>query len=709
MARRNKNTPTVRSLLDAWQRPEEAGEPVAAIATTFELDADFYERELLPRFLGCGHDTFDEPLLFMIEREHRLMKTHAAVLVDSANVAGARTSPRWDQIPIDVPSGCMHSKIVILAWAKAVRLIVSSANITPGAYRINHEIAFTLDFADSDRSPPRAVLLAFLDAVGRYVGMHASEPNATKRLRSSLASIRTLVNAWTLMPQEHAPRAPVQLVPILVEPGRYRFFDGLRAAVGTTRFESCWIMSPFWDDPDEAGSSTDDPAATALRDFLRVRSAKVYLMSRGSLSGSGSPIVQAPTRVRDTLARAVGIDDVLVAPVTLKPGEPEGDRRLHAKGLWLYDDGYSVLVAGSTNFTSAGTGVVPNRCNVEANLALLVRAGTPEYSLLDDIGPPAEEPQPAARAEWTGPPKEGEGEGSTDATAPPFHVAATWHAQGRELTISLLEEPRAGMPWSIHLDENAAREPLWSGAQRDYGIRMRRMTLEDVVGVPAALLMRWERAGHAPFAWIPVHVEDRAALPEVESMRALTVDELLDLLVSGKASWELVHQIKKKEPGGDGQDRDVLDPHKLVDTSGYVTTRTRRFSQALSALRVSLTNEAFATIDGVRTKLFGPLGPLALAQAVVSEAALDASEPSGLMPRELAAFFLTELALILRWIPPPRMLDEGLQAEAVAELAKLLDCIDGLIARCLASTGTAQAELAAYAGRVRRVRAMEAT
>ena len=38
-------------LLDFWQKPTGAGEPVAVIATTFALEPDFFERNCLARFL----------------------------------------------------------------------------------------------------------------------------------------------------------------------------------------------------------------------------------------------------------------------------------------------------------------------------------------------------------------------------------------------------------------------------------------------------------------------------------------------------------------------------------------------------------------------------------------------------------------------------------------------------------------------------------
>ena len=38
-------------LLDFWQKPADAGEPVALLATTYALEPDFFEQNCLARFL----------------------------------------------------------------------------------------------------------------------------------------------------------------------------------------------------------------------------------------------------------------------------------------------------------------------------------------------------------------------------------------------------------------------------------------------------------------------------------------------------------------------------------------------------------------------------------------------------------------------------------------------------------------------------------
>jgi hypothetical protein len=235
--------------------------------------------------------------------------------------------------------------------------------------------------------------------------------------------------------------------------------------------------------------------------------------------------------------------------------------------------------------------------------------------------------------------------------------------------------------------------PLWSSEARE-GLR-RVVPLDDPTRIPTTLRLEWVTTVDATqFAWIPVNVEDRALLPVVDQMRALTVDEILAFLLSGKPPWEVLTGLLKRTEQGVAP-VDVLDPHKLVDTSHYVTVRTRRFSQALAVLRARLADEQFATVDALRARLLGPFGPKALAEAVLEEAKAQR------MPDELAFFFLTELALILRWSPAPRMLDPKQSEAAEREWGQLRDSVDALLALVGATTG---ANFRAYSQRVLRVR-----
>src|SRR5688572_25271531 len=87
-----------RRALDLWQAPEDAGDPVACLATTFTFDASFFETECLGRFLQMdSHPDESESVAYLVEREEKLNAAKVAVFVDRRN-AQSKESMRWDVV-----------------------------------------------------------------------------------------------------------------------------------------------------------------------------------------------------------------------------------------------------------------------------------------------------------------------------------------------------------------------------------------------------------------------------------------------------------------------------------------------------------------------------------------------------------------------------------------------------------------------------------
>ncbi|NPT39720.1 hypothetical protein [Paraburkholderia xenovorans] len=106
-------------LLDFWQKPANAGEPVALLATTFALEPDFFEQNCLARFLEVssvneGAGSVDD-IVASVELHELLQNASVSVLADrSAPVQ--RTSLFWDLLTCKVEgvrsaekSGRQHS------------------------------------------------------------------------------------------------------------------------------------------------------------------------------------------------------------------------------------------------------------------------------------------------------------------------------------------------------------------------------------------------------------------------------------------------------------------------------------------------------------------------------------------------------------------------------------------------------------------------
>jgi hypothetical protein len=112
MAKRKGNA-SAQQLLEAWEPPEQAGEPIGCAATTFTFDPVFFEEHCLSRFLSLETDPREDGAAYLIEREEKLAVTKVAVFVDRSNMDGS-ASPRWDVLPVTVPRGIFHPKISVL-------------------------------------------------------------------------------------------------------------------------------------------------------------------------------------------------------------------------------------------------------------------------------------------------------------------------------------------------------------------------------------------------------------------------------------------------------------------------------------------------------------------------------------------------------------------------------------------------------------------
>ena len=105
-----------------------------------------------------------------------------------------------------------------------------------------------------------------------------------------------------------------------------------------------------------------------------------------------------------------------------------------------------------------------------------------------------------------------------------------------------------------------------------------------------------------------------------------------------------------------------MDPHKRVDTSGFLLQRTRRVSAALNALRERL-QRPVASEQVLQWRLRGPVGVHALAEAI-SRAAKSPIE---------RGFLLAELCLELRRVIPQEMPGSLAATTIVAAIRELMD------------------------------------
>jgi hypothetical protein len=661
---RTMATSETRPLAAAWTTPaqvfdskEGAGRPLACIATTYTFSAELFETDLLPRFLGLEFDPAEREPAFLVEREDALAQVTAAVLVDQHKVDVHQTTLRWDQVPVRVPRGIQHAKLTLLAWERAVRLIIGSANLTIPGYRHNREMAAVLDFADQTQSTPRAVLDDALAFIERVLGFAAAEPRVLERLRSSLGAVAARVRRWERMPKDFTAREypQVHFVPTLPHPrgGPFRStLKQVRDLWGNKPARDIRVVTPFVGNAE----SSFQRLTEELAKIPHIRYAAVSLAAPGTRSEAVPSLrrIALPARFRDAWAAAWKTKERtsqyvrVVIPDTEHRGRPV-QRPLHAKALFVGDGSLSLLLCGSSNFSAAGMGV--NAANIEANLCYLDR----DRSEIDGRGLEDRLPVEWGRTtdvQWpevVEPPEE-DAE-NANASVPPVFAWATFDPTAAQIVIGLNLAHAPPAAWEVRLSYVGA-EPLASHEPYPVMPPDGRLVLPlppELVNVPVTTLrVRWVEEHTQREALLPVHVEDRAQLPPPEALRSLTAEGILACILSGcdPAEW-VGRQIDRSRNGSSGPAPSPdIDPHRFHDPSGLALYKVRRLGRALAAMGQRLV-ATVRTPEAVEYHVHRhPLGPVRLAEALVQEGELPAAGNSGIEHARLA-FSLVEIGLML--------------------------------------------------------------
>ncbi len=212
-----------RRLIDTYLPPAEGFVLESFVATTYQVDFEFFEEQLLAAALGVRSPT-SRMRAFRSELERRLQTTDASVLYDLRGCERlARLSPRIDLIPIFGRK--LHSKISLLMWVRRepdgsvrdrlMRLIVGSANLTPQGFRENYECIVPMDFGGRSRSP-REVLNTAIDMV-RRIGAESESPQLKRQLELFQTQADTLADGE---PAEDDPAVLVSANEVVPQMGK---------------------------------------------------------------------------------------------------------------------------------------------------------------------------------------------------------------------------------------------------------------------------------------------------------------------------------------------------------------------------------------------------------------------------------------------------------------------------------------------------------
>lgn len=684
-------------LIDYYLPPGEGFVLESVVATTYQVDFEFVEEELLAAALGVRSPAH-RLRAFRSELESRLQKTEVSVLYDLSGCDRlARLSPRIDAIPIARPK--LHSKISLLMWVREstvsetppdrrIRLIVGSANLTRQGFRHNYECVVSLDFGGTNKSP-RSLLLTAIGLV-QQIGNESQSPQLARQLAEFSRQASILPEGVT------EPETPVALVSATeVVPA----ISDLWAAVSTAHPETVTVVSPFWPEGSTAALALTDlfqklgpPAHLELvcvgeksadgRSWLPVFDGNVAMELKKRLDSRiylrpalpETAHQQSPQSVEETgdeteeqeFATRVGGSHVK---------ESESQRMLHAKLILVDGTAGSVLYIGSSNCTRLGLGLGGTSVNSEAGFVyrLTPRQRKKLKGLFEFAGPPTE--VNADHVPPTIPPKI-----EDDAFSPAFLAEVV--ASGSVVTIRFRDTVPSDLVVLMPIPAKAVDPGYWLLYRREADVSIP----DELVTIDLTSCPRCdEHLVHLPDEVSGQHVQPHVYV-EVRSQGCrvnfpVRFDDKtqLPLLLAGRKPTEseiLEHYLSGKPPGdtddGSGALHDSDDDKKTdapVDTRRILAYFIRQFVQAIPGIEAELSRANYSR-PSLDAALRGPTSPLALAERVFASLTMPETNNEPKKTPTAVGFQLTEiLASLLRC------------RSGIADPA-LQDCFEPVIDRC---------------------------
>ena len=614
------------AMLDLWQPPEGAGDPVGCVATTYTFHPGLFDEQCLARFLEIESEPDREDLAFLLERETRLGGVYAGVLVDHTQ-AGVEHSLRWDVLPVRVRAGKQHAKISLLSWTRRLRIIIASANLTEPGYRTNFEVAAAVDLGPDDADLSMlGDAVTFLRKLVAFVPGAADDPPEVHRLRVFLDQVERQAGGWRRPGRGgRVRRQLVFTLPTLPGGSAEGGLSSLEQAVAACRKRGgspseAWVASPFFDDDDD----TDDSRVTAslCKRLGRGKTRDVTFCVPALRDGSpgATPRLMAPR----SLVRTAEKYQARVRVEMLPPVDDDKNARpWHAKMLTLRSEVYSALMIGSSNFTCAGMGVTPHR-HAEANLLTLVDrvASGRESGRLEAIWPEMEMVTDPDAAEWLGAKPEDEDEQATATALPAGFLSATYRAGEVRQIVLRLDAAHLPADWRVHACGRDERELLTDATWREAGQPHEIVVDWDAAQPPDRLLVRWAEDD----AFLPLNVEDSRALPPPAKLEEMSADEMLWILATLDPSAAFRAWARRQQSSElfdeeiDSATPPDLDPLRRYDLQATFLHRIRRRARVLGQLRANLERPVWSR-QALEWRLRGLIGVEQLADRFARELA----------------------------------------------------------------------------------------
>lgn len=650
-------------LLDFWQKPDGAGDPVAVLATCFTLDPDFFERNCLARFLAVesvDEDTGSaDDLVARLELEESLMAPMVTLLADRSAQA-ERSTLRWDLLHCHVDRGLLHSKVAVLLWEGATRVVIGSANLTPAGYRHNIELAMAADLGPTCIYPPD-VLAAIADELESYLvlvpGLDADVP-ATRQAGRILQLFRDRIAAQPTVRTKLA----VALAPTNPMTRPLDLFSNVWS--GAPPLEATHV-SPYWDAKDPSVLKTVTGMLSGRPAADRWHGVAVTIGPAGE------------TSFPPNFLKFEHVDEV----VQLGPLD-ENIRPLHAKCLVIHSNHWVAALVGSSNHTAAGLGIGGPRRHRELNVWLGAPLASKEGKALWNLVPCGDPVEPGAPYEEP----DDEDEADDLAALPPFFQLCRLARSGDIWELSLsFDSKESPADWQVALPTHATvlDRRVWEahGSPASYAYPVEEEQL------PMFLEVAWDGS---KATWVVI-ADDRHDLPPGPGLSDLHSSQLLDALATGRSLAQVVREKLERDAQARSAGEEpgiITDPLKRFDSRSTLLRRGRALATALTALERRLARPMM-TVDALEARLSGALGPRFVASKVVAE------YRDGDQPRPDALFTLAEIALTVARVPWAETLQYIDRAVGVRLVEETLDHLDHL----RAELGSEPADLAGYAMR----------
>lgn len=661
MAKTN-NSKSVDKLASYWSPPTQVagsdkgpGDPLLCIASTYTFEARFLEDDLLPRFLGLRFDNTESERPFVVEREDRLGTARVCVLVDADHVDPNQTTLRWDQLPVHVPAGVQHSKVVVLLWERLARLIVSSANLSKRGYRRNREVASVLDFYNDAASAPRKIITDVMQFFRSITPGISAASGAIERFKEGAETTLRRIRGWGNMALDFTQR---DWPKVYFVPGIPSAFTGkMRSPVdqvveiwGDRPAHKICVLTPF------VGTATDntDPVISILLKINhRMCDGYLAVPGRQSQKDSETMVVNLPKRFRDAWASAWGIEPIELETYVVPPFREDEkiQRDLHAKAIFVTDHHRQLLLCGSSNFSAHGMGV--GVVNVEPNLCYVDQCNDKRDEYLDFRLPVDWQRDRCDDPIWPDEPLPlDEDVPSHAAKIPPVFQWASYNQKEAKLTIGLDLKERLPAEWSIFLPgEKSADSPSLADQNRypivpDTGIL--EIQLPEIMkrASIACLRVNWTTPdGGNESGLLSVQVSKVEDLLPPDEFTSLRVDSIIACLVSGRDPAEWVEAQENQKPLLSQSSDAAVESLRAVDTSGYALYRIRLLGRALASLGERIL-KTVPTREAMTYRLVqDPLGPKSLIEALFKE--LESATQEQKHPRDFPEilFTLSEIAL----------------------------------------------------------------